>query len=148
MSFLADGVLLDTVETAPWQVAWDPLGHEGKTILGIDVLAQDGGTCEDAVTVEVVPGPFRVSIVEPQDGATVSGLVAVEAAIGGGNGAEFATLVVDGRPLGTLVGEPWSWTWDSTAAPDGTSVVEVQAYERKTKRMVSDSVTVQVSNGP
>ncbi len=155
VDFFADGELIGNDVAAGWSLDWDSSDWiDQEVALSVDVYSSGGGLCTDAVTVSVVedsgggtsPEAFEVIITDPTDGSTLDRVgesVPLKAAVGGGEGAESATLYVNGEPGDTLTGG-WQWTWDATPFYGQDVSLEVVAVERVTGAEASDAITVTV----
>jgi len=89
------------------------------------------------------PTPVTVSIVSPQTGATVSGLVNIDASV---SGAARVDLLVNRTVVASDTASPYSFAWDSTGAVNGQSTLAAVAYDSAGVTKSSDPVTVNVSN--
>jgi hypothetical protein len=84
-----------------------------------------------------------VTILSPADGASVSGTVTVKASMG--PDAWWAHLKVDGELVATS--PPYTFTWDSTKAANGSHTLKVDSFLRNgAVPVASQSVTVSVNN--
>lgn len=91
--------------------------------------------------------PPSVSMTSPASGATVSGAVAVAATATDNVGVVGVRFLVDGVALGTDdTTAPYSTSWDSTTAANGTHTVTATAYDAA-GNSASASATVTVANG-
>lgn len=154
VDFYANDELLGNDVAAAWALEWDTTDWLDQTVeLAVEVTSSGGGLCTDEVTVEVVEGGgggtttpegFQVIITDPTDGSTldrVGEAVPLKAAVGGGEGAESATLYVNGEPGDTLTGG-WQWTWDATPFYGQEVTLEVVAVENVTGAEASDLISV------
>ncbi|MBI3009892.1 MAG: cellulase family glycosylhydrolase [Candidatus Omnitrophica bacterium] len=79
------------------------------------------------------PGALpTVAIQMPSSGATLSGLVTVSAQVSDDQGVTAVIYRVDGGPAQSMVhvgAEIWEATWDTTATPDGSHILAVEATD-------------------
>jgi hypothetical protein len=71
-----------------------------------------------------------VSITSPAAGATVSGTITVQVNASDNVGVAAASLSVGGTSLGTDNSSPYSFTWDTTTAANGTYTLTATATDR------------------
>ena len=88
-----------------------------------------------------------VSITAPASGATVSGTVTVGATATDAVGVTKVELLVDGRLLDTDTTAPYTATWDTAAAANGTHTLLARAYDAAGNIGRSAEVTVTVTGG-
>ena len=91
--------------------------------------------------------PPSVNIQSPAGGGSIAGVVNVQAIAGDNVGLTSVTFSVDGAVLGTTVGSPCSFPWDTRAAADGTHVVSVTATDAA-GNIASSTISVMISNAP
>jgi hypothetical protein len=88
-----------------------------------------------------------VSIIDPQQGATVSGIVSVSATAADDIGVVGVQLKVDGKPIGNeLSALPYVRSWDSATVPNGTHILTATARDAAGNATTSASVTVITNN--
>lgn len=97
--------------------------------------------------LQYTPGdnPPTCSITSPTNGATVSGTVNIEASASDDVGVVQVDFYVDSTYLGTDTDEPYSWSWDSTTADDGSHTITATAIDTANQSS-SDSISVTVDN--
>jgi MYXO-CTERM domain-containing protein len=99
------------------------------------------------VPVDNDPGPApSVELVEPADGAAVSGTVRLVAAAGDDEGPPRVEFVVDGAVVATDTGRPFEAAWDASAAAPGAHTVVARATDG-TGHVAEDSAAVTVGGG-
>src|SRR5438105_3834731 len=90
-----------------------------------------------------------VSLTAPADGTTVSGTTTVSADAGDNVGVAGVQFALDGAPLGAEdTTAPYSISWDTTAAANGTHTLTAVARDAASNRTTSTAVSVTVSNAP
>ena len=93
--------------------------------------------------------PPQVAISAPAGGATVSGGVAVTATASDDRGVVGVQLLLDGSPLGAEdTAAPYSVTWDTLAANNGSHVLSATARDAAGNTATSAPITVTVFNAP
>jgi hypothetical protein len=91
--------------------------------------------------------PPAASITSPSAGATVSGTIAVSASASDNSG--IVTLVeffIDGALKASDTGAPWSFSWDTLTAANGSHTLTARAYDPSGNVGTSVGVPVTVSN--
>jgi len=93
-----------------------------------------------------------VTITEPKDGATVSGIITVEADIPEGIGVQTMAFRVDGYDKDytkDLVNpRPYRISLDTTKLPDGPHELVAEAFRSSGLNVLSEKITVKVKNAP
>ena len=151
VQFQLDGAALGAEDTtAPYSVSWDttsavPGSH---TLRAIARDAANNTATSAAVTVTVRDVmPPTVAMTSPSSGATVSGGITVTANasdLGGVAGVQFQ---LDGGALGAEdTAAPYSVTWDTATAADGSHSLRAVARDGAGNTSTSASVAVTVSN--
>jgi len=87
------------------------------------------------------------AITAPAAGATVSGTVTVTATASDNVGVTRVDLLVDGAVLASDTTAPYSWSWNTTNAGNGTHSLTTKAYDAATNVGTSAARSVTVSNG-
>jgi hypothetical protein len=104
----------------------------------------------DDVTVATSGGgdttPPTTSITAPANGATVSGTVSVTASASDNVGVTKVEFYLDGALKSTSTASPYSWSWNTTTAANGSHSLVSKAYDAAGNVGTSATVTVTVSN--
>ncbi|MEA2326402.1 MAG: serine protease [Thermoanaerobaculia bacterium] len=87
------------------------------------------------------------SITAPLAGATVSGTTTVTASASDNVGVTKVEFYLDGALKSTDTTSPYSWSWDTTTATNGSHSLTSKAYDAALNVGVSTAVSVTVSNG-
>jgi hypothetical protein len=122
------------------------LAESDKTNNETDVkISIVGNTVQVLQTVvPVLPPPPVISVTSPLDGTSVTGTVQLAASTATTTGVQF---LIDGEPLGTSISAaPYSMTWDTTTAPNGTHWLAAQTISATGRIGTSAVVAVTVSN--
>ena len=155
VQFQLDGVNLGAeAKTAPYAASWDTTTTSNGSHT-LDAVARDAAgnkTTSATVTVTVSNSsadttPPTVSMTAPANGATVSGSVTVSANASDNVGVAGVQFQLDGANLGAEdTTSPYSITWDTTAASNGSYTLTAVARDAAGNRTTSAPVTVIVSN--
>ena len=86
------------------------------------------------------------SITAPTAGTTVSGAVSVQAAASDASGVSRVELLVDGTVLASDSTAPYTASWSTTSAPNGSHTLTSRAYDTAGNVGTSPATTVTVSN--
>ncbi|MEA2238126.1 MAG: hypothetical protein QOC81_2850 [Thermoanaerobaculia bacterium] len=87
------------------------------------------------------------SITAPLNGATVSGTTSVNASASDNVGVTKVEFYLDGVLKSTDMTSPYSWSWDTTTATNGSHSLTSKAYDAALNTGASTAVSVTVSNG-
>jgi hypothetical protein len=88
-----------------------------------------------------------VEIVQPVNGATVSGNVEILAQADDEFGVEKVEIYIDDTLRDEILIEPYQYTWNTLLLPDNSShTIEARAYDAADNEGVSPTVTVNVNN--
>jgi len=149
--FQLDGAPLGAeATTPPYSVTWDsssavPGSH---TLRAIARDAANNTTTSAAVSVTVRDTtPPTVAVTSPSAGATVSGTTTVSASASDNVGVAGVQFLLDGAALGAeATAAPYSVTWNTTVAADGSHSLSAVARDAAGNTATSSSVAVTVSN--
>jgi beta-lactamase superfamily II metal-dependent hydrolase len=86
------------------------------------------------------------SITSPANGATVSGSVSVTATASDNVGVTRVEFWLDGVLQSTDTTSPYSWSWNTTTAANGSHLLHSEAFDAAGNRGVSADVSVTVNN--
>jgi hypothetical protein len=115
----------------------------------VQIYQNAGQTTESApVPPPVAPPATSVTILSPAGGATISGAISVVAQINFAVGSGGSDLVVDGSPVGGVIGGqgPFSYPFDSTILSNGQHTLQISVSDTSNKVDLSAPVTVTVNN--
>jgi beta-lactamase superfamily II metal-dependent hydrolase len=87
------------------------------------------------------------SVTAPANGATVSATTTVTASASDNVGVTKVEFYLDGALKATDTTSPYSWSWDTTTATNGTHSLTSKAYDAALNTGTSAAVSVTVSNG-
>ncbi|HET9359374.1 MAG TPA: Ig-like domain-containing protein, partial [Vicinamibacterales bacterium] len=147
-----EGVNLGAEDTtAPYSMSWNTATAVNGWHLLTAVARDTAGNA--AISVPVLfkvsnPAdtvPPTVAISAPSNGASLTGSVAVTATASDNVGVASVEFSVDGTPLGVDTTPPYSVSWDTGAATDGSHVLSTVARDA-TGNSASSSVVVTVAN--
>ena len=89
--------------------------------------------------------PPTVSITAPSSGATVSGTVSFTASASDDTGVSKVEFYVDGSLKSTDTSSPYSYSWNTSGAGNGSHTLMVKAYDAA-NNTANDSESVSVNN--
>ncbi|HEV7571342.1 MAG TPA: Ig-like domain-containing protein, partial [Thermoanaerobaculia bacterium] len=87
------------------------------------------------------------SVTAPLNGATVSGTTSVTASASDNVGVTKVEFYLDGALQSTDTTSPYSWSWDTTTATNGSHSLTSKAYDAALNVGTSTAINVTVSNG-
>ena len=126
-------------------VSADGAVHQGPNELGASSLPQSF-TLDNAGPTPDTTAP-TTSVTSPSNGATVSGTTSVTASASDNVGVTRVEFYLDGGLQSSDTSSPYSWSWNTTAAANGTHSLMTKAYDAAGNVGSSTSVSVTVSNG-
>ncbi len=144
--FCVGNIKVTTDGISIFTVSADGLVHQGPNELvasglprsfTIDDIGGGGGDTILPVT----------SITAPLAGATVSGTASVTASASDNVGVTKVEFYLDGVLKSTDTTSPYSWSWDTTTAANGSHSLTTKAYDAALNVGTSTPVGVTVSNG-
>ena len=154
VQFKLDGVNLGAEDTAtPYTLTWNTTtvanGSHTLTAVARDAAGNSTASAAVAVTVSNDTTAPTVSITAPAGGATVTGAAVALTATAADNVAVVGVQYkLDGANLGAEdTATPYSLTWDSTTASNGSHTLTAVARDAAGNSTTSAGVTVTVSNG-
>ncbi len=134
-----DGISIFTVSA-------DGLVHQGPNELVASGLPRSF-TIDDAGGGGGDITPPTTSITAPLAGATVSGTTSVTASASDNVGVTKVEFYLDGILQSTDTTSPYSWSWNTTTATNGSHSLTSKAYDAALNVGTSAAVGVTVSNG-
>jgi thermitase len=150
VAFYVDSALLATDSVAPYQYSWNTAtvadGSHAIKAIATDTASQ---TAQDTVTVTVDNTQPVVTVVEPAEGATISGTITIKAGVTETN-IDNVKYQIDGGSLVSMTYSApyWQASWDSASVGNGAHTVTVRATD-KAGNPGSDTNSFTVSNqGP
>ena len=153
VEFYLDGTLQSTGTTSPYSWSWTSTsatnGSHSLVTKAYDAANNIGTSATVTVTVSNTSGdttPPTTSITAPTAGATVSGTVTVSASASDNVGVTKVEFYLDGALQSTDTTSPYSWSWTSTSAANGSHSLVTKAYDAANNVGTSATVTVTVSN--
>jgi hypothetical protein len=153
VQFKLDGANFGAEDTtSPYSVSWNTLGAANGSHAVAAVARDASGNLATSASVTVTVAndltPPSVSITAPASGATLAGLVTVAASASDTGGVVGVQFEVSGARLGTEdTSAPYTVSWDTTLAGDGTYTVTGVARDLAGNSARSSGVTVTVANG-
>ena len=139
--------LSDGYVTASWTTPALPSGASaisvGLSLYGIGTLVMDDYAIHDSD----LTAP-SVSVLEPLDSTTVSGVVHIAAAASDGGGIERVELLVNGEIVGVRHAPPFAFDWDSADYAESHIAVSARAFDAAGNAALAESQLVTVGNAP
>ncbi|MFC1717863.1 Ig-like domain-containing protein, partial [Candidatus Poribacteria bacterium] len=152
VEFYVDGALSGNDTTHPFSYSWDTTTvSDGSRTIEAKAYdeAENMGTDQVSVMVNNVDTiPPTVTITTPAAGSEVSGTTTVVASVSDNNGVAAITNVdfyMGGVLKGSDTAYPFSCSWDTTTASDGSCTVEAKAYD-EAGNMGAGQISVTVNN--
>ena len=133
-----DGTYIDQIILSPSQFLTQAPGALKNDT---NIYPESGGTTGDTQ-------PPTTSITSPSGGATVSGTTSITATATDNVGVTKVELWIDGALAQTRTTAPYTFSWNTTAVPNGGHTLVSRAYDAAGLVGSSSTVTVTVSNGP
>ncbi len=141
VDFYIDGVFL--ASSPPYIIDWNSSSvKNGSHTISVTAFGRNKTVLgSSALTVNVDNGP-EITLVTPQNGTAVSGVVNV--AIATQTNVSWSDFYVDG--IFKAATPPSTWQWDTTQYPNGSHVVSASAFSPSHVLLGSASATVTVAN--
>ncbi|PYQ11174.1 MAG: hypothetical protein DMF80_22450 [Acidobacteria bacterium] len=149
VQFQLDGAPLGAEDTTapysvPWNTATSTPGSHTLRAVARDAAGNTGPSSAVSVTVPDTTAP-TVSITSPAPGATVTGIVAVNAAASDNVGVAGVQFQLDGAPLGAEdASAPYAVNWDTTNASPGSHSLTAVARDGAGNKTTASPVSVTV----
>jgi hypothetical protein len=151
VQFKLDGVNLGAEDTtAPYSVAWDTAtaANGGHTLTAVARDAAGNSVTTTAVNVTVDNAAPTAAVTAPASAATIVGTTTVSATASDNVAVVGVQFKLDGVNLGAEdTTAPYSVTWNSTTAANGTHQLTAVARDTAGNGFTSDVVSVTVDNG-
>lgn len=136
-----------------WGAGWGEAGFfriaysetTGTSNFGYALLAYDGYRGGPLVADTTPP---TVAIVAPTSDTMVSDTTAVSVGASDNVGVSSVELLLNGALFGKRSSAPYSFTWDTSKASNGTHTLQAVAYDAAGNRGASAPVDVVVDNAP
>jgi hypothetical protein len=135
-----------------------PTGGSMQAVRGVFRYSGSAGACttggyddHDDIAFAVGSGGGdttapTTSITSPTAGATVNGTVTISASASDNVGVTKVEFYVDGSLLSTDTSSPYSASWNTTTATNGSHSLTTKAYDAATNVGTSSAVSVTVNN--
>ena len=154
VEFYVDGVLASTDNVAPYSFSWNTTavadGSYSLSSKAYDAAGNNGTSAPVSVTVDNSVPPDTTApttaITSPSAGATVSGTTNVTASASDNVGVTSVEFYVDGVLASTDSSAPYSFSWNTLTASNGSHSLSSKAYDAAGNSGTSASVSVTVNN--
>ncbi|HYI02390.1 Ig-like domain-containing protein [Hyalangium sp.] len=147
VEFYAGATLIGTDTSAPYSAIWSsqttPAGTYTLVAKAYDA-AGNSSTSEAVITLDNDSVAPSVTFTSPQDGETVSGLVALTASASDDRGVTRVEFYRGTTRLTTDSTAPYSYTWNTTSVTPGTYTLSARAFDLAGNMGTSSTVTVTV----
>ncbi|MFY0522719.1 Ig-like domain-containing protein [Archangium gephyra] len=144
VEFLMDGTLLGTDTSWPYSFSWNTLtvASGSHTLTARATDAQGNVATSAAVNVLVDNAAPAVALTSPSGGATLSGVLSLQADATDDVGVSRVDFLLDGALVGSDSTAPFGVDWDSGATADGSHTLTARAYDATNKVTTSAGLTV------
>ncbi|WKJ89433.1 S8 family serine peptidase [Methylomonas montana] len=153
VSLFANGKLVGTDTTAPYQFSWDTSavanGNVSLTATATDAAGNNGSAASVTVSVQNQTSATitdqaapTVAISNPVGGAKVSGVVGVSVAANDDVAIAKVQLSIDGKLMAVTTNKTLSYNWNTKKASAGSHSLQATATDTANK---TSTVTVQVT---
>ncbi|AKJ03808.1 Ig-like protein group 3 [Archangium gephyra] len=143
VEFFLDGVLLKTDTSWPYSSVWDTrTAASGSHTLTARATDRHGNTATASVEVTVDNVGPAVALTSPASGATVNGVVSLQASATDGAGVSRVEFLVDGVLLGSDTTAPYSVDWDTGWTVNGSHTLQARAHDTLNQVSTSAQLTV------
>ncbi len=143
--FCVGNIKVTTDGVSIFTVSADGLVHQGPNELAASGLPRSFTIDDSGGGGDITPP--TTSITAPLAGATVSGTTSVTASASDNVGVTKVEFYLDGVLKSTDTTSPYSWSWDTTTATNGSHSLTSKAYDAALNVGTSAAVGVTVSNG-
>ncbi|HOP95119.1 MAG TPA: Ig-like domain-containing protein [Dictyoglomaceae bacterium] len=158
VEFYVDGTKVGEDSQAPYEYSWNTDSLQYGSTHSIKAKAYDnaGNTGESQIVTVTIGDPQapQVTITNPNNGDTVSGIVSIEAQVvdkipsaknkkveKAPSGISKVEFYVDGTKVGEATQSPYVYSWNTTQVSNGGHTIKVKAYDNAGN---SDSATITV----
>ncbi|WPB82347.1 Ig-like domain-containing protein [Archangium violaceum] len=146
----AGTTLLATNTQAPYEKYWPTQSlANGPYTLTARAYDAAGNVSERTVNVTVdndFTPPSAAVLTAPSSGALLSGTVTLEASASDDREVKLVEFFLDGARIGSDTTAPFSFTWDTGTAFNGSHTLSVQAHDAAGQWVLSAPVTVETIN--
>ncbi len=129
VEILVDNVLRSTLTTSPYNYSLDTTSLSNASH-SISAKAYDSGTSVTASVIVIVDNALpTATITSPTSGATVSGTVNITATATDNQSVNRVEFYLDNTLLFTDTSSPYSYSWNSITATDGSHSLKAKAID-------------------
>jgi hypothetical protein len=147
--FYVDGHYEGTDYSAPFTTTW----FSRSVPNGVHVLTaeayDDAGNVGTSASISVITNndltPPETSITAPAQGATVSGMVSLQATASDDRGMGRVEFLVNGVRVAAVYSPPYVTSWDSHSVLNGSHALTTKAYDAAGNITTSAAITVSVA---
>jgi len=147
--FYVDGHYAGMDSSAPFNTTWlsrnVPNGVHVLTAEAYDDAGNMGTSASISVTTNNDLTPPEVALTAPAQGATVSGMVSLQATASDDRSMSRVEFLVDGMRVATVYSPPYVASWDSHSVMNGSHALTAKAYDTVGNLATSAATTVTVA---
>ncbi|HYH98868.1 Ig-like domain-containing protein, partial [Hyalangium sp.] len=148
VEFFADGMLIGTDTSAPYEVSWNNSGvAEGVHTLTAKAYDNGGrvGT-SPAVEVNLDSTPPEAALASPEQGVLLRGSAVLEATASDTHAVSKVEFYDGATLIGTSFATPYALSWNTVGVTDGAHTLTVKAYDSVGNVRTSAGVGVTIDN--
>ncbi|HEX8433612.1 Ig-like domain-containing protein [Archangium sp.] len=153
VEFYRNSMLLGSDSSAPFSYLWNTqneyVGDYVLTARAYDAAGNVGTSAQVRVRYSPEFTPPSVSLTAPASGARISKTVTISANASDASGVSRVEFLLDGTVLERDYSAPYSYSWNTLSAAEGSHVLSVRAMDTYYNTATSTGVAVTVDNaGP
>jgi hypothetical protein len=153
VEFYRNSMLLGSDSSAPFSYLWNTqneyVGQYVLTARAYDAAGNVGTSAQVKVSVAPEFTPPSVSLTAPTSGARISKTVTLSANASDASGVRKVEFLLDGTEIGSDTSAPYSYSWNTLTAAEGSHVLSARATDIYGNIAMSTGVEVTVDNaGP
>ncbi|HVT03342.1 MAG TPA: Ig-like domain-containing protein, partial [Thermoanaerobaculia bacterium] len=152
VEFYLDGALANTDTVSPYAWSWDTTLAVNTTYTLVSKAYDAAGNIGTSATISVTVNNVdttapTTAITAPTNGTSVAGTTTVTATASDNNTVARVEFYLDGALIATDTSAPYSFSWNTTSASNGSHALVSKAYDAAANAGSSTTTTVTVSNG-
>jgi hypothetical protein len=150
VEYFVDGLSVGSSSSgAPYGYVWNSrsVANGAHTLIAraYDAAGNVGVSAMRSFTVDNDITPPATALTSPAQGASLAGLVSLQASASDDRGVSRVEFFVDGTRAATVSSAPYVMTWDSHSVPNGSHTLITKAYDAAGNSSTSTAVTVSVA---
>lgn len=150
VEFYVDGLSHAVDVSMPYSAVWDASALSNGTLHVVSAKAYDAAGNSATTEINVIIDNIApvVSISSPQNQATLSGIISIEANASDNNGVEKNEFYMDNTFLGSSTVAPYVFSLNTKIKTNGVHTFFAKAYDAVGNSTVSQSVISIIDNSP